>query len=196
MALQHSIKVLRIDCAYSKIQDRLQYIKAHIIASELNSLFDLNRIDWMAAHNFAIDSNIRLAAELWNKNNYCAIDIGKYLGVSRDTARGYLKIAAELHLCNYNDETVEERMLQRIAQNNKKKAKPIALYKDGDMLNVFNGVVELDEKSNELYGVHIDFRNAHAVCRGNRSQAYGYTMKYITRAEYEQLLPQFRTAQN
>ena len=65
------------------------------------------------------------------------------------------------------------------------------------MINVFSGVVDLDRQSESLYGVHKDYRNTHAVCVGKKRQAYGYTMKYITREEYEQLYPLFNpTIQN
>ena len=196
LALTHGVKVIRIDCAYSKIQDRFEYIKTNVLNSEFGAMFNLNAINWYVVDSFANDSNVRIAAELWNKEDCCAIDIGNKLGVSRDTARGYLKIAANIGLCNYNSQEIEQRMLRRIDRNNKNKAKPIALYKNGIMINVFLGVVDLDKQSKILYGIHMDFRNIYAVCNGSKKQAYGYTMKYITREEYEQLLPQFQTIQN
>lgn len=73
----------------------------------------------------------------------------------------------------------------------------MGLYKDGVILNVFLGVVDLDRQSSELYGVHMDYRNMHAVCKGTKKQAYGYTANFITCEEYEQLVPQFNpTIQN
>lgn len=191
MALQHGITMIRIDCMYDKIQNRFEYIKKSILNSQLKDILDFQLINWDMANGFAIDSNIRLAAELWNTNNMCAKDIGGILGVSRDTARGYLKIAHQLGLCNYNNDEINKRMLQKIEDNNKNKAKPIALYKNGNMVNVFEGVVDLDRKSVELYGIHIDYRNAHAVCNGSRKHTRGYTMSYITKEEYDRLYVQF-----
>jgi len=123
LALQHGIKVIRINCMYSKIQNRYKYIKDNIVTSELNSIFNLSNINWDVANSFAVSSNIALAAELWNDKDYCVIDIGNKLGVSRDTARGYLKIASKLGLCAYNDNEVEIRMINKIKENNKKKSK-------------------------------------------------------------------------
>ena len=197
LAYQHGIEMIRIDCKYDKIQDRFEYIRKNIIDSKCGQVFDLNSINWCLANSFAADSNIKLAAKLWDSEDCCAIDVGTKLGVSRDTARGYLKIASNLGLCNYNEQEIEDRMLRRIYRNNKHKSKPIALYKDGDMINVFLGVVDLDKQSEALYGVHMDYRNIYAVCKGDRKHTYGYTMKYITREEYEQLAPQFNpTIQN
>lgn len=197
LAASHGIKMIRINCKYSKIANRYEYVKTNIFNSELKFILDLQKIDWDMANSFAVDSNIRLAAELWNTEDYCAIDIGKTLGVSRDTARGYLKIAFNLGLCNYNDHEIEDRMIRRIDKNNKNKSKPIALYKNGNIINVFSGVVDLDRQSQLLYGTHMDFRNTYAVCKGSKKQAYGYTMKFITREEYEKFLPQFKqTIQN
>lgn len=191
IAINNGYDIIRIDCCYKKIAQRFEYIKNNILCSKLGNLFDFSKIDWGVANKLASTSNIKVAADLWNNNKYCPIDIAKQMRISRDTARGYLKIAADIGLCNYNEEEVNSRMIKRISQNNKNKSKPIALYKDNVIIGVFCGVCELDEKSNELYGIHIDFRNAHAVCNGKKKQVYGYTMKYITKEEYSQLYPQF-----
>lgn len=190
IANQHGVTMIRIDCKYSKVQNRYEHIKNNILNSELGLVLNLQHVDWNAANSFAVDSNIRISAELWNNTDCCAIDIGNQLGVSRDTARGYLKIASGLGLCNYNDKEIADRMTRRIVANNKNKSKPIALYKDGNIVNVFLGVVDLDRQSESLYGVHMDYRNTHAVCSGRKKQAYGYTMSFITSDEYDQFASQ------
>lgn len=70
------------------------------------------------------------------------------------------------------------------------------LFKNGVVVNVFASATELDEKSVNLYGVHMYKQHISAVCRGDRQHTCGYTMQYITREEYEQLIPQFQTIQN
>ena len=193
ISLQHGIQIIRVDCAYDKIQNRFEYIKKSILNSQLKDILNIELIDWDIANRFATDSNIRLAAELWNTNNICTKDISNILGVSRDTARGYLKIAYNLGLCNYTEDEINKRMLNKISKNNKNKTKPIALYKNNILINVFESIMSLDEKSIELYGVHIDYRNIYAVCNGNRKHTRGYAMSYITKEEYNRLRSQFST---
>ena len=157
-----------------------------MLNSKLKDIICFSEIDWDSANAWATDSNVKLAADKWNNSDLCAIDIGKYLGVSRDTARGYLKIAASLGLCNYNDQEIDRRMRIRIDQNNKKKQIPLILLKDEIIVGVFSGVVLLDKLSLDLYGKHIDYRNAYAVMRGAEEQTCGYVTKRITKEQYEQ----------
>ena len=202
MAKNNGFRVIRIDCAYCKMHDRFEYVQNSILSSELNYILNLHNVDWNKAYTLASTSNVKLAADLWNTTDFCSSDIAKHIGVSVCTARSYLTQAAKLKLCDYNSKKAAQRTYYKHpwstpAKNNKNKVKPIALYKDGDLLNVFLGVVDLDRQSEALYGVHMDYRNVYAVCKGDRKHTYGYTMKFITHEEYERLAPQLaQTVQN
>lgn len=202
MANNNGFRVIRIDCAYKKMHNKFEYVKNNIISSELKHILDLSSIDWDSAYKLASTSNIKLAADLWNTTDFCSSDIAEKIGVSVYTVRNYLIQAAKLNLCDYNSQAAMQRAYRRYpwttpTKKSQNKRKPIALYKNGNMINVFLGVTDLDKQSEALYGIHIDFRNAYAVCKGDKKQAYGYIMKFITCEEYEQLAPQFnQTIQN
>ena len=197
LARRNGFQIIRIDCAYRRMHNRFDYVKKNIISSELSDFIDFSVVDWDFAYKLSLSSNIRIAADLWNTTNYSAIDIANKLGVSVYTSRSYLRQAKSLNLCDYDGRVSAKRAYLRspwttLPDNPNARCKPVALYKDGIMINVFIGVTDLDKQSVSLYGVHMDYRNIYAVCNGIKKQAYGYTMKYITKEEYTQLLPQFQ----
>jgi very-short-patch-repair endonuclease len=191
LAIENGLDVVRIDCRYSHIGTRMECIKTNILNSKLGEFINFSSVNWDVANEHAVCSNVKLAADAWNAGVLCSKEIGDLLGVSKDTAQGYLKIAADLNMCNYNDTEINRRMKLRIKQNNKKKQTPIMLFKNNEVIGVFSGIIDLDRRSLQLYGEHIDYRNIYAVLAGSRKHTKGYTAKYITTSEYELLLPQF-----
>ena len=95
-AKNHVDKYIVIDCRYSE----LEWMKGNII-KELNEYFDLSNIKWELAWEESQNSLCVKAWELWNNGVYSTTDIGKILGLSRDTIRKYLKIGAECNKCSY-----------------------------------------------------------------------------------------------
>lgn len=191
IATEHNIDIIRIDCCYDNENNRFYYIKNNILNSKLYKILDLNVVDFDLANKAALNSNIYVAAKLWNEN-YTINQIADKIGVSRYTIPSYLKIASDIGLCSYNRTIAENR---RIIATKNKRSKPIALYNDGILLGVFSSSLELSEKSDKLLGMHFRRENITSACYKNRS-CYGYIVKYITKEEYEQLLPQFITIQN
>lgn len=194
IAIDHGIQIIRIDCKYPCVIERFEYVKENILNSEFNTIFDLSLIDWKQASMVATDSNIGVAAQMWN-NGMSVAQIADEICVARKTSREYLKVAANLGLCSYNAKTAKERKrLSNILYAQKHICKPLMLYKDGIPINVFCSASELDKMSSDLYGVHMNRQNIAAVCNGRRQYICGYTAQYITREKYEQIAPQF--AQN
>ena len=114
--------------------------------------------------------------------------------MSVDVVSNYLKLAGEIGLCTYNQEHAKDLFKQTVA---KRFSKPIMLFKDNVIINVFPSAIELDRCSMTMYGKHLMSQHISEVCRGERKQTGGFTMKYITYQEYEQLAPQFKqTIQN
>lgn len=189
-------KVIRIDCNYPKLKDRFDFIKTNILQSKIAEIIDLSSIDWDAANKIALQSNIIIAAKLWG-DGLGISEISSKLGVVSTTINEYLKTASKLKLCDYNFENAIQRRTKNVAiAVREKKSKHIALYKNDFLINIFYNAEDLAKQSFELYGVHLNRRNVCSVCLGHRKHVGGYTMKYISREEYELLLPQFQTIQN
>ena len=194
LALEHGIKMIRINCNYTSLFSRFDFIKNNILNSELNTILDLSSVNWISANKSALNSNIKLAATMWDTGIHDKKQIAKDIGISVDAVKKYLTIATNLGLCTYDTEADKTIWRNSVA---KRFSKPIMLFKNNIPVNVFPSTTELDRRSIKLYGVHLHKQHIGAVCRGERSQTCGYTMKYITREEYEQLAPQFaKTIQN
>lgn len=192
MAREHNINMIRIDCDYGRMSMRYNFIKKQILNSKLSLLFDVSNIDWEIINRKAIESYIIIASEYWNKN-YKICDIAKELHISEQTITSYLKIAAEIGLCDYNKEKSEERRKSVMANFIKTtRSKPIALYKDNIPIGCFLNANELSQQSLELYGVYLHGPSIREICRGEKKHTKGYTARYISYEEYEQ----FKTIQN
>lgn len=111
LAREHNINIIRIDCCYNKESDKFNFIKYQILNSVLYNILDLSKIDWDIANQSAISSNVYLAAQYWNDGDVIK-QIAEKIGVSTDTIRSYLKIAADINLCDYNKETSEQRRIK------------------------------------------------------------------------------------
>lgn len=184
VANDNGLFVIRIDCDYKDISTRFEYIKSHVLNSDLSNLLDFSNINWDMANEFAIQSSIKLASDLWNSGILGTGIIGEKLGVSKSTAKNYLKIAMSLGMCNYNEDEIKKRMLIRIDQNNKKRRRPVAVITNSNIVGVFSSATELDNISMQLFNKHFDVRNVLAVCNSKRKQAYGYEFKFISHEEY------------
>lgn len=196
LAREHGIDTIRIDCDYKIMSKRYSFIKRQILNSELSCLFDMSDIDWGAINTMAIESYVAVAADCWN-NNYKICDIAKEICVSEQTVTSYLKIAAEIGLCDYSVEESEKRRKSAVSDFMKTtQSKPVALYKNNVLLGCFLNATELSQKSLELYGVYLHHTSIRAICRGEREHTKGYGAKYISHEEYERILPQFQTIQN
>jgi ribosomal protein S27E len=100
LALVNGIKeenYIIIDCRYSE----LDWIKQHILESNLAKMFDLSKIDWLKAEEFASSNRVNEACDLWNSGIHSTTQIGIIMKLHGTTVMRYLKIGYDLDLCNY-----------------------------------------------------------------------------------------------
>lgn len=114
LALAHHINVIRIDCDYGRIKNRLNYIKKSIFNSELSSIIDFHKVNFEKANKFALRSEISNVCELWEK--YKDIDkIKDDTKLTLYTIKKYLNFGQENNLCSYiHEDCMKMRKQQRI----------------------------------------------------------------------------------
>ena len=113
LADEHNIEMIRIDCCYDKESNRFSYIKNNIINSKLCGFLDFSEVDWQLANKAALNSNVDIAAKLW-EDGHTIKYIANEIGVSGDTVTSYLKIASDINLCNYNKTIAEQRRIMSV----------------------------------------------------------------------------------
>lgn len=96
-ALDNNIKhYIVVDARYSDIN----YISKHILASELNTIFDLSDINWKQCGYYASGSLVHESAMKYNDGKSVS-DIASQLKLSKSTIRCFLKKATKIGLCKY-----------------------------------------------------------------------------------------------
>lgn len=130
-AKQNGIKnYIVIDCRHSDIE----WIRKNIIKSELCNLFELENIDWKKCEEFAVNSLLKEASNLWNNGLKNTKEISEILNLHQSTIVRYLNKARKLGFCDYTRE---------ISIKNMKKPTNCKTYKkvfcDG---KIFNKVVD------------------------------------------------------
>ena len=99
LALENAIdKYIAIDCRYSNFK----FVKNSILNSDLSLLFDLSNIDWLKCHEYACNSLVKVACDLWNNGMKNTLKIANSLKLVRATIITYLKRGKVIGWCNYH----------------------------------------------------------------------------------------------
>ena len=98
IAKEHDIEVIRIDCAFSD----LEYIKSNIIKSKLNTIFDLELVDWIKCEEFALKNLVKEICIIWDNGKRTISELAEIYKLSTTTIRSYLHKGVKLGWCNYN----------------------------------------------------------------------------------------------
>lgn len=183
LAEKHNVQMIRINCLYTSVNDRFDLIKNNIINSKLYYVFDFSMVDWNSAHKDALKNYVVLASQYWNLG-YPVAEISNTLKINRHTTCAYLKIATDVGMCDYN----KKESRSRIKYNSfHQKRKPVAVYKNGCLINVFRSIISLERESLKLYGIYMHNSNISKVCNGYFDRMYGYEFAHIVYDEYERL---------
>ena len=123
LAEQNGIKhYIVLDCRESNVS----WIKKSIMNSKLPIIlsFNINNIDWMMCHQFALSNMVKRVADEWE--NGCGVqDIMDKLKISRTTTSRYLTLAAEQEWCSYTPRDGYLRGCRKRSGINNTSAKPV-----------------------------------------------------------------------
>jgi AraC-like DNA-binding protein len=162
LASQHKIEVIRIDCNYTDVETRFEYIKTNLLKSKLSQIVNLSSILWDECLQFALSSNIVKAAELYNEQ-YHIEDIARNLKCSRCTVRGWLKQASKINLCDYSPDTVRYHGCRKLPSNI---VNIEQVDFEGNIIETFISVAEAHRKT----GIN----NISTVLNGKQKSAGGF----------------------
>ncbi|GGI12591.1 zinc-ribbon domain-containing protein [Gottfriedia solisilvae] len=165
LAKENGIEIyIVIDCRHSE----LNWIKNSILNSSLNSYFDLSNINWNECHEFACNSLVISACELWNEGIKDKEEIGKIFGLSKNTIHNYLKNGDSLSLCNYVPYFHISKQIIQLSLN-------------GEIITEYASISEAARAQN------ISKRSMISeCCYGKRETAVGY--KWMFKEDYERIL--------
>jgi len=104
---EHDIEVIRIDCTESN----LEWIKNNVMKSELPKILNFveGNIDWLKCQEFACNSLVKVACNLWNNGIDNTLEIANELKVGRSTATKYLNKGSLLGWCSYDPKEETEK---------------------------------------------------------------------------------------
>lgn len=178
IALENGVKhYIIIDCR----EPDMDWIKNGIFKSELNGLFDLLKIDWLYANEYAIKNN--KAKEVWsywnNRNEMETVtDLIDIFGLSRQSILRYLKNGHKLKLCIYDTREEMKRVGRKIQLSNGRK---VEVFKDNVSLGIFNSITEIERQSMNKFGTKMIHQAISSFCSGkyNGETYKGFTFKYV-----------------
>ena len=181
LANEYNIQVVRIDCNYYT-SNRFEYIKDNILNSEINKVFDLSIINWNKCEEYSCSNLVKIACKYKKNNpNLTTAQIGKMMGYSSDSIRRWLIQGTKFNWCNYSGVEEKHKLCKKMRINN---FKPIEIFKNNISLGLFNSIKNLEEYSEELFGVKLIHSGISHSYKNNKPYK-GFTFKYITLEEYE-----------
>lgn len=163
IANKNCLKVIRVNCNYSKVRDRFEYIKNSILNSELTQYFNFDKIVWETSDEYS-NSNISKQFCLYYEKNKEFMSISKMcetFKIGRDIGTKYLKVGGRIGWCKYNTKHYMNKV--KVLETN----------------DVFDSVNMCASSSFELYGVKFNVSGITRVCRGEKSDLYGYHFEYV-----------------
>lgn len=172
LAIEHNIKIIRVDCNYPDSLSRYKYVKENMIKA-ISNFFDLSNVDWNKCNESGLSNKLIDVVEYYNRNVHMSISqIARIFGYGVTTVRNYIEIGNDLGLCDY------------IKFDHKRNVRTIhlAVYDlNKNFIGAFFSAKEFAEKfANE--GIKRSSVNAHSR---TGKQYKGYIIKPITQEEYE-----------
>lgn len=100
LAIANGIELIRIDCNYPKVENRLFYIKDNLLKSKLSKIIDLSKVNWDIMDAKLLDENItKKICDLRNQG-LSYKDIMNTLDISKPTIDSHLRIGKRNGLLN------------------------------------------------------------------------------------------------
>ena len=100
LAMANGIEVIRIDCVYPKVENRLSYIKDSLLKSKLSTIIDLSKVNWDIIGAKLLNENMtKKICDLRNQG-LSYKDIMNAFDISKATVDSHIKIGKNNGLLN------------------------------------------------------------------------------------------------
>lgn len=153
-----------IDCRKSN----MEWIKENILQSNLNLMFDLSNINWLACHEFACNTLVKTVCDIYNNGIKVTTEIAKIVGLERSTVGRYLKQGVKLNWCDYDPKHPAKPKVE-IWANSKS---VIQLTKNNKFIKEWNSI---SEASRALNISHISIIK---TCKGEINSGGNFVWMY------------------
>ena len=148
IAEEHGIKIIRINCNYDN-KDKVEFIKNNIIESELNTLFNLNNINWKEINKLALNNLVKEVCLYYKDNDNCSTTVlTKEFNLDKSTIIKYLKQGTKLGWCNYDPKKAKQKSTLL-------GGKSVSIYKDNEKILSFVSISECFREIKNCLGIEI-----------------------------------------
>lgn len=184
IAEKHGIKVIRIDCRESS----MNYIKDHILKSELNNLLNLDNINWEICSEFAVKNIVKEVCTLYKNGKTINEIYDIHDHVTKETIRNYLHRGHEIGWCIYDG---KQNQINASRETGRKNAKELIIFNsDKKYICTWNGVADFSRNSIDVIGIKTCKESISNACRtGNIYKGFYYKYKSeISEQDYLQMI--------
>ena len=152
LAKLHNIKVIRVNCNYVNIENRYDYIKEHILISEVAQILNLSKINFSLCRVVAEKSIFISVCDLVKQGMRSFVEIAEKLEISNTTVSRYLKTACESGYLNMDYKDLKKQSLALGYEKNKQRNEnnpngfnrtPVKCIETGE---IFNSMDAADKK--------------------------------------------------
>ena len=184
LAEKFGYKLIRIDCIYKDLKYRFEYIKDHIIKSDLRYLLsDLSDETMSKCNNKASNTNyIMEIANAWNDSIYSLDELSKMFNVCKTTIRNRLKTALEIGLVRESLDDVKHKVFESgIVKRSFAQGTPVLCNETGEC---FATIADAKRSGFTTISSYLNHKINYA---GKLSDGTKLTWKKITKQEFENL---------
>lgn len=180
LALEHGIKLIRIDVDYPDVRYRFQFIYNNIILSDLNTILNFNMVDLQKCEIDAENSLIVIIGKMWDEDHLTLSEIKQKLQIGETTISNYLKKGKELGLNNYIPHS-----RKYVPDHIKKIIKVIDT--NNEIICVHRGISDFQKNSKSLINKYVDNSTIYHSLKSNRPSS-GYLFSYATEEELQNFI--------
>lgn len=169
IALKSGIKYyIKLDCSKSD----MDYIVTSIKNSELSTLFNLEKMDFIKCEEFSRKTILLQICEIYNNmDNKSTTKIGSILKIHPNTISKYLKIANNIGLCEYTNTSCKLNRNDTI--KNRKRVICLETNKE------FDSITSCCKFMTNTTNFNFRVGEVARICSGVRKSSHGYHFKFI-----------------